>query len=247
MAAGIALDFNNSIFMKFASLFARKKENVSQESPAEIVSKEIDGLWAMIREKNENADGESDIECELRITESFNRLRGKYSDEQLDGVYMWPRFVKVAIHCVNSPVDALVNYVTEDNYIPFTKRLSDLTRSVQEDDDKEIVKNAERFSEAVYKHILQSIKACDIPSCLAIGRAAQKRGDYDEARKWYAKIMETTEPFNGLTALLACYEEETKAILAKEGSNDYRNTKLKERVRGFKIANALFMRSGARS
>ena len=231
MAASIALDFSSSIFMRIVSFFRRKEEISQDVSPAEIVTKEIDALWSIVRAQKEAENGLPDIKCHERIGESFRRLRSQFSDEQLEAAYTWPRFVKVAIYSGNVPVHELIEYVTENNYIPLTKRLSDLVKSVRKSEDAEVIKNAEHFSEAICLHILETINPTDVPSCLSLGRAAQKKGNYAKARNWFIKITETDEPFNGLTALLSCYEEETKAILSSSGKGYGANPKLREQVR----------------
>lgn len=87
------------------------------------------------------------------------------------------------------------------------------------------------FRREICLHILGTINPTDVPSYLSLGRAEQKRKDYADVCKWFIKITETDEPFNGLTALLACYEEETKTILSSSGKGYGSNPKFRERVR----------------
>ncbi len=226
-----AVSLNNNIFARLFSFFSKKREPAPEKSLAEIVTGEIDGLWTLVRERNEKEDCQLESECTQKIAESFAMLRTRYTDEQLDSNYVWPRFAKVAIFNSIKPIDALVEYVNESNYIYLTKRMSDLVRSVRKSEEDRVIDNSERFAETVYMHILEDINPADIPSLLSLGRAAQQRGNYEEAKKWYLKVTETDDPFNGLTALLASYEEEIKAILSRTGSNYHGNQKLKERVR----------------
>lgn len=166
-----------------------------------------------------------------RIVESFSRIHSHFSDKQLDGAYAWDRYVKVAVHCTDAPVEELVEFLNKENYILLTRRLTNLHKSVCKGDDAEAVKNSERFSAAVYNYILEHIDPADIPSLLFLGRLAQKRGAYDEAREWFMRITETEEPFNGITAWLACSEEETKRILSDGGRSYKSSYQLREKVR----------------
>lgn len=231
MSTFTAVKFNNGILQRLFSFLVKKEEPVHEPSAAEVVTREIDELWKMVRERNEGDLPCSEADCRERIVESFRRIRGSFSDEQLDAAYAWPRYVKVAVHCTDVPVEELVEFLNKDNYIPLTKRLTDLHKSVCKGDDAEAIKNSERFSAAVYNYILEHIDPADIPSLLFLGRLAQKRGAYDEARGWFMRIMETEEPFNGITAWLACNEEETKRILS-DGRRSYkRSYQLREKVK----------------
>ena len=203
-----------NLWGSFLSLFTNSEEPVCDHSLAEIVTKEIDELWALAREKEEN-DDLSETMCRERITGSFEMIRNNYSDEQLDAAYVWPRYVKIAVHSVNDPIEELVHYVNEKNYICLTKCLTNLCHSLSKCENSRTEQNMDNFAKAVYLHILDDINPNDVPSFIELGRMEQRRGDYSEARKWYTRITETEQPFNGITALLACYESETKAYLSK--------------------------------
>lgn len=214
---------------KITSKVLPQKMEQQEISVADAVTKELDMLWTMIKEQKEEKQSLSDALLEEKLGESFAKLREKYSDDLLDGVYAWPRFVKVSIACDN-PVRCLVEYVTEENYISLSKRLSDLSKSVCKGNDPKEVRNMERLSKAVCNHILENIDPTDVPSCLLLGQIAQKNGNYSEARQWFEKIVETNEPFNGITSILACYEEEIKEIL-RSGRRGSRGADEKEKVR----------------
>ena len=77
-----------------------------------------------------------------------------------------------------------------------------------------VIKNIDKLNEDIWHHILDNVNSKDIPSCLLLGKAVQKRRNYEEARKWFTKVIETEEPFNGVTSILACYEAETKETIA---------------------------------
>lgn len=235
MGTSVAMGFNNSILARFFSLFIREKavkQDIKKEvGAAETADVEIEKIWSVIRKKRDEGLDISESECARMITDSFAKLRTQFSDDQLDETYTWPRYVKAAAHCCSEPIRDLVEYVTESNYIFLTKRLSDLVKSVQNSDHADAADNADHFANAVYMHILQTINPLDIPSLLSLGREAQKKKNYSDAREWYSKIVETDEPFNGITALLACCEEEIKTILSNSGSDYSRNPKIKEKVR----------------
>ena len=211
------------------SLFGRTGEPVCKTDPAATITKEIDGLWEMVRQ----GDGVYDSETEPQemIAKSFAKVKALFSNDILDSVYTWPRYVKVAVHCVEEPINELIDYVNEDNYIRLTKRLSDLSHSVHKGEENQVKVNMDKFSEAVYLHILQSIDPVDIPSCLALGRMHQKRSEYDVAKKWFEKITETDNFFNGVTALLSCYEEEVKSILFSNKNKSLHDSELGAKVK----------------
>lgn len=228
MKTNIGENIGSRLFRGFFSLFS-KEEHICETNPAEIITNELDGLWEVTRAKA--AGLYSEMECVKKITDSFREVRCRFSNEQIDSAYAWPRYVKIAIHCVDEPIPELVDYVNESNYIRLTKHLSDLSYSVYKGGEEGVKANMEKFSESVYLHILEDINPEDVPSCLALGRMCQKNAEYDEARQWFGKILNTEDPFNGITALLACYEEETKAVLT-EGKNRYSNdSKREEKVR----------------
>ena len=220
-----------NIWDRFLSLVTNSDNAVRNENLTEIVTKEIDDLWTMVREKKTGAISET--ECRDRITESFGKLKDMYSDEQIDGAYVWPRYVKIAVHCVNEPINELVYYVKEKNYICLTKCLTNLYFSICKSEDYSIKQRMDSFAETVYLHILDDIDANDVPSLLELGRMAQRRGEYNEARMWYTRITETEQPFNGVTAHLACCEAEIKSYLSNCRGDYYseKNQCARERIK----------------
>ena len=231
MSTCAAVNSNIGFLRRLISIFMKKEERVHEPNAAEVVTGEIDDLWNIVRTKNEGENTYSVLECREKIAESFRKVRESFSDEQLDSAYAWPRYVKVSVYCSNEPIKELVEYLNAGNYIPLTKRLSDLSKSVFKGEDEDAKTNVDYFSEAVYHHIIDYIKSADIPSLLFLGRLAQKRGAYDEARNWFTRITETEEPFNGITAILSCYEEETKGILSTSGNNFKSNYHLRDQVK----------------
>ncbi len=214
MNTSIEMMSKNGFWQNFFSLFERKQRSVPELSVAEATTKELDQLWSVLKAQKTENPHTSNFEYGQMLMESFRGLKERYSDEELDKVHAWIRYVKLAVHCEKPPTEELVKHVSSENYIYLTKRLSDLARSICKDAEEITSRNMDRFNEAVYRHILATINDKDIPSCLSMGKVAQKRKDYSEARKWFSRVVtETEEPFNGLTSLLACYEEETKEIL----------------------------------
>ena len=217
------------------SLFLKKQETsrkcIKDCNVADVVTKEIDALWEMVKSQKSEDQGNPATDCSNKILESFNKLRNRFSDEELDKAYTWLRFVKVALYCENPPINALIEYVNSKNYIFLTKRLTDLTKSIFKGTDQTAIHNSELFYEAVCHHILEEINSEDIPSWLALGRSAQRKKKYTEARRWFSKIIETNEPFNGITALLACYEDETKELLSRDRNKAVLDPKRMEKVR----------------
>ena len=192
---------------------------LTEETAEKMLGNELDRLWEMRRKNEEGLCSEG--ECRENISASFTKMQDCFSKEELNGISFWPKYVKVAIYTVEEPVFALLQYVNADNYIVLTKRFSDLSASVQRKGEEWINSNAERFGIALYHHILEKINPKDVPSCLALGRYSQKRGDYEMAKFYFETVMDTASEtaFNGLTSLLSLYEEEIKATLKKSRKN----------------------------
>lgn len=219
METSMAVCSRFGLLKTIISFFTNKKEVVprSDSDVSTVINEELDDLWSRFRERNE--EGRYDIDLSKEISESFSRVSGRFSGEQLDSVHAWPRFVKIAVRSVNEPIAELVCYVNGNNYIYLTKHLSDLSKAVYKSEEEGVKNNMESFSEAFYLHILDTIDPRDIPSCLAIGRIAQRKREYARAREWFCRVIDEKDGFNGLTALLACYEEETKRELKKAKSS----------------------------
>ncbi len=179
-----SMNINSNLFISVFHFFSRKEKSIPEKSLKEIVIEEMDSLWTLVREQNEKEGYMPERECSQRIAESFTILRSKYTNEQLDDNYVWPRFVKVAVFNSMKPVDELVAYVDENNYIYLTNSLSALVRSVQKSEEERIIENVEFFAKTVYMHILEDINPVDIPSLLSLGSLSQKRGNFEEAREW---------------------------------------------------------------
>ena len=229
MKINIGENTSGKLFKVILSLFSKENAQICERDPAEIITNELEGLWGLPRAK---ADGQySETECKDRIVDSFNEVKKRFTNEQIDSEYTWPRYVKIAVHCVNEPITELIDHVNACNYISLTKRLSDLSYSVYKGEQEVVKANMEKFSEAVYCHILEDINPEVVPSCLALGRICQKHAEYDAAREWYKKILDTEDPFNGITAILACYEEETRVVLTEGKKNHSNKSKFVEKVR----------------
>lgn len=214
-----------SIFLNF-----QKKEEPDVEMiPAKRITKELDQLWEIHRMLKEGMCTEA--ECKERISESFQTMQDLFSKEDLNSNHIWPRYVMLSIHTVEEAPLALLQYVREENYIVLTKRFSDLSASVYRRGEDKEKKNMENFAIALYKHILQEINASDHPSCLALGRIFQKRGEYETAKFYFEKIIETDTPFYGITSILACFGEEIKAIQSEEKERPSSMPELKEKAK----------------
>ena len=221
---------NNTLFRRLLSFVTSSEEPSRARDTAEAVTGELDALWTMIRDQAKN-DENCESMCRSRIAESFRMMKKEYTYEQLDDVHAWPRYVKVAVHSSSDPIEDLVDYVNEVNYIFLTKQLSDLSRSVYKKKDEGLIQNMDNFSEAVYLHILRYLAPNDVPSLLALGRMTQNRGEYELARMWFSKVTETEKPFNGVTSLIACFEREVKDYLSGNKGDRLSDIEIKERVR----------------
>ena len=178
----------------------------------EVIVSRINAIWALVNEQEEagerDAEGVRDF-----ISETFVEIRNRFSEEDIEKTHAWARLSKIAIRCTSNPVNELVRYVDENNYIKFSKRLSDLVKSAYKDGEETEIKNAEAYAKAIYTHILESINPRDVPACLALGKMALHRGEYEVARAWFRRVINTKDPFSGVTSLLGSYEKEVKDIL----------------------------------
>ena len=216
--------------LKSIFLYFQKKEEPDVEMiPAKRITKELDQLWEIHRMLKEGMCTEA--ECKERISESFQTMQDLFSKEDLNSNHIWPRYVMLSIHTVEEAPLALLQYVREENYIVLTKRFSDLSASVYRRGEDKEKKNMENFAIALYKHILQEINASDHPSCLALGRIFQKRGEYETAKFYFEKIIETDTPFYGITSILSCFGEEIKAIQSEEKERPSSMPELKEKAK----------------
>ena len=241
-------NFGGRIFRNLSSIFIKEQEEKEKTNCKTIYElrtekdygarlekmqeNELDRLWEMQRKRAEGLCSEG--ECRESISESFTKMQDCFSKAELNGISIWPKYVKIALYAVEEPIFELLQYVKEDNYIVLTKRFSDLSVSIQREEEW-IKSNAERFGKALYQHILEEIKPEDVPSGLALGRYFQRRGEYEMAKSYYEKIMalDTNTAFNGVTSMLALYEEEIKATL-KMSKKNKSAVEEKEKANGLK-------------
>ena len=242
-------NFGGRIFRNLSSIFIKEQEEKEKTNFKTIYElrtekdygarlekmqeNELDRLWEMQRKRAEGLCSEG--ECRESISESFTKMQDCFSKAELNGISIWPKYVKIALYAVEEPIYELLQYVKEDNYIVLTKRFSDLSVSIQREGEEWIKSNAERFGKALYQHILEEINPEDVPSGLALGRYFQRRGEYEMAKSYYEKIMasDTNTAFNGVTSMLALYEEEIKATL-KMSKKNKSAVEEKEKANGLK-------------
>ena len=222
-------NFVSGVLKSILLNFQKKEEPDVEMIPAKRITKELDQLWEMRRKKEEGLCTEA--ECKESISQSFQAMQDLFSKEDLNSNHFWPRYVMLSIHTVEEAPLALLQYIRKDNYIVLTKRLSDISASVYRGGEYKAKKNMENFAIALYKHILQEINALDHPSCLALGRIFQKRGEYEIAKFYFEKIIETDKPFYGITSILVCFGEEIKAIQSEEKKRSSSMLELKEKTK----------------
>lgn len=222
-------NFVSGVLKSILLNFQKKEEPDVEMIPAKRITKELDQLWEMRRKKEEGLCTEA--ECKESISQSFQAMQDLFSKEDLNSNHFWARYVMLSIHTVEEAPLALLQYIREDNYIVLTKRLSDISASVYRGGEDKAKKNMENFAIALYKHILQEINALDHPSCLALGRIFQKRGEYEIAKFYFEKIIETDKPFYGITSILVCFGEEIKAIQSEEKKRSSSMSELKEKTK----------------
>ena len=242
-------NFGGRIFRNLSSIFIKEQEEKEKTNFKTIYElrtekdygarlekmqeNELDRLWEMQRKKAEGLCSEG--EYRESISESFTKMQDCFSKAELNGISIWPKYVKIALYAVEEPIYELLQYVKEDNYIVLTKRFSDLSTSIYREGEEWMKSHAERFGKALYQHILEEINPEDVPSGLALGRYFQRRGEYEMAKSYYEKIMasDTNTAFNGVTSMLALYEEEIKATL-KMSKKNKSAVEEKEKANGLK-------------
>ena len=228
MKMSIVENIVSRVLKSFFPSFQKQEEMSAERMPEEIITKELDSLWGLQKKKEEGLCSET--ECREAITESLKKMQDHFSKEELNSNHIWPKYLKIALYTVEEPIAELIQYVKEDNYIVLTKRFSDLSASMCREGEDWMKSHAERFGKALYQHILEEINPEDVPSGLALGRYFQGRGEYDMARSYFEKVVETGTAFNGITSVLACYEEEIKSLLAQSKQKTITLEGLKEQV-----------------
>lgn len=255
----ITENFGGRVFRNLFSIFTKgqeEKEKMDLKTNYEVrlekdngaklekmLEAELDSLWKMQRKKEEGICSER--ECRESISMSFTKMQDCFSKEELNGISIWPKYVKIAIYAVEEPIFELLQYVKEDNYIVLTKRFSDLSASLHREGEEWTKSNVERFGKALYQHILEEINPEDVPACLALGRYSQKRRDYKMAQFYFEKVMDTASgtAFNGVTSLLSLYEEEIKATL-KMSKKNKSSVEEKEKANSLKKSSSKSMKHG---
>lgn len=200
------------LFTRMENLFRKTEPQSSEKDPAKCLSQNMKELRAAIDMQKKEHPG---TDCSELIVKAFVKIRSKYTAEVIDQNNVWPRLVKTAVYSSDKPIEALVEYVNSENYRRLTRRMSDLSAAICKEGDACVMSRMDAFSEAVNLHILIGICPTDVPALLALGRLAQKRKDYENAEKWFLKVLETDDPYHGVTAILACYETEIKELLKR--------------------------------
>lgn len=196
-----------SLVKKIHSLFSKKDRAIMN------VNKAVDKLWDLINAAGDQHSSEDYLKG--KVTKSFAKLRLRYPKDLLDNAHFWPRMVNIAIRASADPIQGLVDYVDDGNFKVLTSRLGTLYRSDLNTSDKAVMKKLDVFSEAVYHHIIEHIHNDDVPSLLALGKIAQRRGEYPVARSWFRKISDPDAMLNAVTSIIASYEEEIRKLLPK--------------------------------
>lgn len=223
---------NSNIILKLRSLLAKResKQNVSINN--ELIDSEINKLQTYIQKSKENSESISDDVYREKISNSFERISELFSNENVNAFITWTRYVNISVNCINKPITILIEYITDENYITLSRRITELSKKIHVKCDPTVINNIDCFSDAMYRHILNNINPEDVPSLIALGRSAQTHGNYDEAAKWHSKILTTNTPFNGITALLSCYDTEVKELILNRSSEKnaycYKQKRVKE-------------------
>lgn len=194
----------------------------NKKSVKDALRSELDLLWSIVRCENSL---NTDVSIEQLIEDSFTRMEKKYTKNELDSVYFWPKYLKLSVNATNKIFDSIIDYLDESNYTILTRDLSNVSNSIHSSDDTIMIERVEKYAQKIYKHILNKINPKDIPSALALGRMAQGEGDYETARSWYAVISDS---FSGITATLKCYEDEVKQLFKEQKYNT--DNKTQERI-----------------
>ena len=162
-------------------------------------------------------DGHGDQDaCAALVSEVFVSFMAEHEVTEDSFPYFWSRFLKMAVPYMSYIPDTFMTYINESNYVLMTSVFQKMAKGTLKDRD---LKEYERshiygFMETFYKYLLEKFPE-DRPSMLALGKAYEGKNDYATARKYYMDFMELADtPYNnGLSSLLASYENEVKKLL----------------------------------
>lgn len=149
--------------------------------------------------------------------EQFLSDRGMDITEERRSV-IWAKFLRYTATRTRVMPESLRVYVCKDNY----RRLFDTLYKFESGIRKkmgngEALHSFQSFIYEICQKVLTEIDPEDGPSCLYAGNYLMEKDDFTGARKYFERLMETNNGFNGLTSLLSSYEKELRDVLRKKG------------------------------
>lgn len=183
-----------------------------------------------------NGDGHGDQEaCAALVSEVFVLFMTEHKVKEGGFPYFWSRFLKMAVPYMSYIPDTFMTYINESNYVLMTSAFQKMVKGAMKDKDlKEYERsNLYGFMETFYKYLLEKFPE-DCPAMLSLGKAYEGKKNYATARKCYLDFMELADtPYNnGLSSLLASYENEVKNLLKDREGDRYENIQRVRKLNG---------------
>ena len=177
-----------------------------------------------------NGDGHGDQDaCAELVSEVFVSFLAEHEVTGKQFPHFWSRFLKMAVPYMSYIPDTFMTYINESNYTLMTRDFQRMTSGALKDAEGYERRNLFCFMENFYKYLLEKFPE-DRPSLLALGKAYEGMKEYADARQCYLNYMDQAViPYNnGLSSLLASYENEVKDLL-KDREGD--RTEKRQRIR----------------
>ena len=172
--------------------------------------------------------------CASLVSEVFVSFMMEHEVTEKQLPYLWSRFLRMAMPYMSGIPDTFLTYINESNYILMTSAFQKMTKGAIKNTEGCERRNLYGFMETFYKFLLEKFPD-DRPSLLALGKAYEGKKEYGAARQCYLDFMDLEDiPYNnGLSALLASYENEVKDILKDREGDRMENRQKIRKLNGF--------------
>ena len=214
----------------FGNLFMNPK------TPADITAPEPKFLNQVAEELNhmsffideEKAQGNNELDISKLLTDSFEKMKNLTVDDGLMNK-AWMKYLGFMVKYMNQIPAVFLEWLNENNYRTIFSYVGNYVGRIGDYKTEEIKPNKADAIMQLCDYVLEKFNDKDIPALMMKGQLAQLRGRYAVAEESFMRIMVQKEGFNGMMALIDCYNEEQCKLLGKLGA-DKTNGEVRERV-----------------